>query len=80
MEHVMNASLRGQLQAHGCVVDELDDAVWLEEASLQLARCRLGKRRWGALAETKKRPVAHLIGNRVVLLIVVAFLNSLRLL
>jgi len=80
VEHVVKASVRRKLQAHGDIVDELDDAVRADEAGLELARGRPGEGGGGTLSKTKKSPIANLVGHRPMLSVVVALLHGLRLL
>jgi hypothetical protein len=53
MEHVVDASAGGQFQPDSNLVDEFDDAVWPEEARLQLAAHSLRKRRCRALTKAQ---------------------------
>jgi hypothetical protein len=59
MEHVMDFGARRQLEANGDRVDHLEDAVWPEEAGLQLSLGDLGQRRRRAVAEAEEHPIAH---------------------
>ena len=70
----------GKRQADCYLVDEFDDAVGPDVAGLQFALSSTGQRSSGSLTKPKERPVAHLIGYRPVLAVVVELLDRLGLL
>ena len=71
MKDIMDAGAGWQVEADGDIVDELGDAVGAEEAQLELAGGSLGKERRRPLPEPKERPVAHLVLDVTMGLVVV---------
>jgi len=76
----MDAGAGRQVEADDDVVDELGDAVGTEETRLELVGGRLGKGRRRPLPEPKEGPVAHLVLDVTMSLVVVELLSSLSLL
>jgi hypothetical protein len=80
MEHIMKSGTLGQFQANGDIVDDLDYAVGSHKSGLQLPRGRPRQGGRGALPESKKCPIAHLVRDLPMLPVVVELLGRLCLL
>jgi hypothetical protein len=81
MEHVMETSARWKLEAHSHRVDDLCHLVRPDEARLQFpAGAGAGQGSSCSLPKAEKRPVANLVVDRTMMLVVGALLDRLGLL
>ena len=80
MKHVVDASAGWKLEADSDLVDEFQHTVGPIEPGLQLAGGVSGKGGRGALSETEQHPLAYLIRDDAVSLVIILLLDSLCLL
>jgi hypothetical protein len=80
VKDVMQASTGRQGEPDGDIIDELDDAVGLVEARFKLSRCSLGQRRGRVVAKTENGPIADLVRDVAMVLVVEALVDRLSLL
>ena len=79
VKDIVEPSARGQIKAHRDSVDELGDAVRLEEARLELPFSRLGQEGGSMMTLAEQDPIANRVGDGAVKLVGVALLDRLGL-